>query len=203
MTCSSNRPQRGHRKYPLFEGDSSCSTCKISRWILFYSNHASSLTSRLWHYHHWWLVQALSQQRKSGCCVTVAGDPKEEELLKYGPERLDSCATINPLSLNYGRFEQKKTCARLSKPRYTFICIRCWPEFLRGYPQPWNCQIVNSHLDTYRRGRGARIIHWVYREHSMIATIAGSTFLPESQPSMLLLEWLWGHCLRTLLDIVT
>ena len=39
MTCSSNRPQRGHRKYPLFEGDSSCSTCKISRWILFYSNH--------------------------------------------------------------------------------------------------------------------------------------------------------------------
>jgi hypothetical protein len=45
-TCSSNRPQRRHRQYPLFEGDSSCSTCKISRWILFYSNPASSLTSR-------------------------------------------------------------------------------------------------------------------------------------------------------------
>ena len=27
--------------------------------------------------------------------VTVAGDPKEEELLKYDPERFDSCATIN------------------------------------------------------------------------------------------------------------
>ena len=47
MTCSSNRPQRRHCQYPLFEGDSSCSTCKISCWILFYSNPASSLTSRL------------------------------------------------------------------------------------------------------------------------------------------------------------
>jgi hypothetical protein len=44
---------------------------------------------------------AITAEKIRLLSVTVAGDPKEEELLKYDPERFDSCATINPLSLNY------------------------------------------------------------------------------------------------------
>ena len=47
---------------------------------------------------------AITAEKIRFLSVTVAGDPKEEEVLKYDPERFDSCATINahdPESLDY------------------------------------------------------------------------------------------------------
>ena len=60
----------------------------------------------------------------------VAGDPKEEELLKYDPERFDSCATINPLSLNY-RWRTVRSKEHLCKTQQATLHIHMYKMLTR------------------------------------------------------------------------